>query len=55
MNILHVIVSIFLPPLAIYLDGKPTKDIVISVVLCFLGFLPGIVHALFFTVFKKLK
>ncbi|MCL4171088.1 UNVERIFIED_CONTAM: hypothetical protein GTU68_015438 [Idotea baltica] len=55
MNILHVILSIFLPPLAVYLDGQDSKNIVINIILCFLGFLPAILHALFFTVFKKMK
>ena len=42
-----VILSIFIPPLAVYFKTKDTKTTVINVLLCFLCGIPGIIHALY--------
>ena len=48
-----VILSIFIPPLAVYLKTKETKATVINVVLCIFSFgLLGMIHALYL-VLKK--
>ena len=38
--------AIILPPLAVFLCGKPAQAI-LNIVLTLLGWLPGIIHALF--------
>ena len=38
--------AILLPPLAVFLCGKPVQAI-LNIVLTLLGWLPGIIHALF--------
>jgi uncharacterized membrane protein YqaE (UPF0057 family) len=40
--------SFFAPPLAVYLDGGSAATVLLSVLLCYLGFLPAILHALFY-------
>lgn len=52
MQILLIILSILLPPLAVFLKTKSAKDTIINVVLCFIFFIPAIVHALWL-VLKK--
>jgi uncharacterized membrane protein YqaE (UPF0057 family) len=47
-KLILVLLSIFLPPLAVYLKTKSLKDTLINVVLCFLFFVPAILHALYF-------
>lgn len=43
-----VLVSIFAPPIAVWLKrGFFTKDLLINVLLCLLGFIPGLIHALY--------
>jgi uncharacterized membrane protein YqaE (UPF0057 family) len=41
-----ILLSIFLPPLAVFLKAGAGKDLLINVLLCFLMFVPGIIHAL---------
>lgn len=41
-----IILAIFLPPVAVFLKKGLGKDLIINVVLCFLMFIPGVVHAL---------
>ncbi|QLG70099.1 hypothetical protein HG535_0A00390 [Zygotorulaspora mrakii] len=42
-----VFIAIFLPPVAVWIKrGFFTKDFLINVLLFLLGFLPGLVHAL---------
>lgn len=52
MKILLIILCFVLPPLAVYLASKCVKSTLINLVLCFLLYLPGLVHALW-TVLKK--
>ena len=41
-----IILSIFLPPLAVFLKKGAGKDLIINIVLCFLFYVPAIIHAL---------
>lgn len=43
---LLIILAILLPPLAVYLKTKSGKDAIINLVLCFLFWIPGVIHAL---------
>ena len=47
-----IILAILLPPLAVYLHTKRTKDTVINVILCFFFWIPAVLHALYL-IFKK--
>ena len=47
-KVLQVIVSLFIPPLAVYMkNGKIDNTFWINVVLTLLGGLPGVLHALY--------
>jgi uncharacterized membrane protein YqaE (UPF0057 family) len=46
MKILLIILCILLPPLAVYLKTKSVKDTIINIVLCFVFFIPAVIHAL---------
>jgi len=47
-KILLIILSIFLPPLAVYLKtNKAGKEFAISLVLCFFFWIPGVIYALY--------
>lgn len=48
-KILLVILAIFLPPIAVFLQKKVGQDLIINIVLCFLIFIPGVIHALWIT------
>jgi len=41
-----VILAIIFPPLAVYLKSGAGKDLLISILLCLLFYVPGILHAL---------
>lgn len=45
-KIVLIILSIFLPPIAVFLKKGAGKDLVINIVLCLLFFIPGVIHAL---------
>ncbi|NIJ46132.1 uncharacterized membrane protein YqaE (UPF0057 family) [Wenyingzhuangia heitensis] len=45
-KILLIVLSILLPPLAVYLKRGADKHLIINIVLCFVFFLPAIVHSL---------
>ncbi|GAA5068481.1 YqaE/Pmp3 family membrane protein [Roseibacterium beibuensis] len=47
MDILRIIASIILPPLGVFLEVGLTKHFWINIVLTILGYIPGIVHALY--------
>jgi uncharacterized membrane protein YqaE (UPF0057 family) len=51
-KIVALIVSIFLPPVAVFLKSGADKNLVINILLCLLGFIPGVLHAIWFTVLK---
>jgi uncharacterized membrane protein YqaE (UPF0057 family) len=41
-----ILLSIFLPPVAVALKNGVGKDLIINIVLCFLFWLPAVIHAL---------
>ncbi len=43
---MRYILAIFLPPIAVFLCGKPIQGI-INIFLTLLFFIPGVIHALF--------
>ncbi len=45
MNIVNLICAILLPPLGAFLQVGATKHLFINIILCILGWLPGILHA----------
>jgi uncharacterized membrane protein YqaE (UPF0057 family) len=50
-KVLLIILAILLPPLAVYLKTNSVKDTIINVILCFLFWIPAVIHALYL-VFK---
>jgi uncharacterized membrane protein YqaE (UPF0057 family) len=42
-----VILSILLPPLAVYLHTKSGKQTILNVILCFVFWIPAVLHALY--------
>ncbi len=53
MKILRIILCIFLPPVAAFMQVGVTKHFWINIVLTILGGLPGMVHALWLTLTDK--
>ncbi|MEO2268220.1 YqaE/Pmp3 family membrane protein [Pseudoalteromonas pernae] len=45
-KLLLIILSIFLPPVAVFLKAGAGKDLVINIILCFLLWIPAVIHAL---------
>ncbi len=45
-KLLLIILSIFLAPVAVFLKKGPGKDLIINIVLCFLFYIPAVIHAL---------
>jgi uncharacterized membrane protein YqaE (UPF0057 family) len=45
VDILRIVLAIILPPLGVFLQVGLTKHFWINVILTILGFIPGIVHA----------
>lgn len=41
-----ILLSIFLPPIAVFLKAGVGKHLLINIVLCLFFFFPGVVHAL---------
>jgi uncharacterized membrane protein YqaE (UPF0057 family) len=52
MDIIRIIVAILLPPLGVFLQEGLGKHFWINVILTILGYLPGIVHALYIIIKK---
>jgi uncharacterized membrane protein YqaE (UPF0057 family) len=48
-KIIQVLLAIFLPPVAVFIEKGAGKDSVINILLCFVFFVPGIIHALWLT------
>ena len=46
MGIIQVIASILLPPLGVFLTMGVSQALLINIVLTLLGWVPGIIHAL---------
>lgn len=45
-KLLLIIVAILLAPLAVFLKKGAGKDLVINILLCFLFYIPAVIHAL---------
>lgn len=45
MDIIRIICALFLPPLGVFLQVGFGKHLWINLLLTFLGFLPGVIHA----------
>jgi uncharacterized membrane protein YqaE (UPF0057 family) len=45
VDVLRIVLAIILPPLGVFLQVGLTKHFWINVILTILGFIPGIVHA----------
>ena len=48
-KLLMVIISILLPPLAVFLQKGAGQDLIINIVLCIFFWVPGILHGLWIT------
>ncbi|SNX81299.1 Plasma membrane proteolipid 3 [Melanopsichium pennsylvanicum] len=46
-DIVKIILAIFLPPLGVFLERGCGADFWINVLLTILGYIPGIIHALY--------
>ena len=47
MDIIRIVVAILLPPLGVFLQVGIGKHFWINIVLTLLGYLPGIIHAVY--------
>lgn len=47
MDLLRIIIAIILPPLGVFLQEGIGKQFWINLLLTFLGYIPGIVHAVY--------
>jgi uncharacterized membrane protein YqaE (UPF0057 family) len=45
VDILRIVLAIILPPLGVFLQVGPTKHFWINILLTILGYVPGLVHA----------
>ncbi len=45
-KLLLIIISLFLPPIAVFLKAGAGKDLVINIILCFIFFIPAVIHSL---------
>ena len=45
-KLVMILLSIFLPPIAVFLKSGVGKDLIINIALCLLFFFPGMIHAL---------
>jgi uncharacterized membrane protein YqaE (UPF0057 family) len=45
-KIVLIILSIIIPPVAVFLKKGAGKDLIINIILCFIFYLPAIIHAL---------
>ncbi|KAH8893419.1 UPF0057-domain-containing protein [Thozetella sp. PMI_491] len=46
-DILKIIFAVLLPPLGVFLERGCGSDLLINILLTILGYLPGIIHALY--------
>lgn len=47
MSILTIILSVILPPLAVFLNKGLGKDFLINLILSLIFWVPGVIHALY--------
>ena len=55
MAILKIILAIFLPPVAAFLQVGLSAHFWINIILCLLGGIPGVIHALWLVLSGKTK
>lgn len=53
MELVKIILAIFLPPLAVFLQVGIGKHFWINIILTLIGYIPGIVHAVWVVAKKK--
>ena len=53
MELVKILIAIFLPPLAVFLQVGIGKHFWINILLTILGYIPGIVHAVWVVAKKK--
>ena len=46
MNIVNIVASILLPPLGVFMNMGLSQALIINILLTLLGWLPGVIHAL---------
>ncbi|KAK2615024.1 hypothetical protein N8I77_001803 [Diaporthe amygdali] len=49
IDICKIILAIFLPPLGVFFERGCGADLLINILLTILGYIPGIIHALYVT------
>lgn len=47
MDLIKIIIAVLLPPLGVFLEVGIGKDFWINILLTLLGYIPGIVHAVY--------
>lgn len=47
MDLIRILIAIFVPPLGVFLQEGIGKHFWINIVLTLLGYIPGIVHAVY--------
>ena len=47
MDLIKILLALLLPPLGVFLEVGLTKHFWINIVLTLLGFLPGMIHAVY--------
>jgi uncharacterized membrane protein YqaE (UPF0057 family) len=45
-KLIHIILALLLPPVAVFLKSGVGKDLLINIILCLCFYVPGILHAL---------
>jgi uncharacterized membrane protein YqaE (UPF0057 family) len=45
-KLVHIIIALLLPPVAVFLKSGIGKDLIINIVLCCFFYVPGILHAI---------
>lgn len=45
-KVVHIILAILLPPVAVFLKSGVGKDLLINIILSLLFFIPGVLHAI---------
>ncbi len=53
MKIVKIILSIILPPVAVFMQVGATKHLWINIILTIFGGVPGVIHALWLTLTDK--
>lgn len=54
-QLIEIIIAIFLPPLAVFLAAGCNADFLINILLTILGYIPGIIHALWIILVRSPK